>query len=145
MTATPQVRTDHSTAPSSDHADKSTAELVRELTEQVNRLARTEVTLAVREMKDKAKHAGVGAAFAGAGGVFAFYGGGVLIAACVLLLALVLPAWAAALIVAAVLFVIAGVAVLLARKQLKQSAPMPSPAVESAKEDIHVVKEAGKR
>ena len=103
MTATPELRT--------DHTEKSTAELVRDLTEQVSRLARTEVTLAVREMKGKAKHAGVGAAFAGAGGVFAFYGG----------------------------------AVLIARKQLKQSAPMPSPAVESAKEDIHAVKEARKR
>lgn len=141
MTAIRDVRTDHST----DHAEKSTAELVRDLTDQVNRLARTEVTLAVREMKGKAKHAGAGAAFAGAGGVFAFYGGAVLIAACVLLLALVLPAWAAALIVAVALFVIAGVAVLMARKQLKQSAPMPSPAVENAKEDIHAVKEAGKR
>jgi uncharacterized membrane protein YqjE len=138
MTATPpEVRT--------DHTDKSTAELVRDLTDQMSRLARTEVTLAVREMKSKAKHAGVGAAFAGAGGLFAFYGGGVLVAACVLLLALALPAWAAALIVAAVLFAIAGIAVLMARKQLKQSAPMPSPAVESAKEDIHAVKEATKQ
>jgi len=128
-----------------DHTEKSTAELVHDLTDQMSRLARTEVTLAVREMKGKAKHAGVGAAFAGAGGVFAFYGGGVLVAACVLLLALALPAWAAALIVAGALFAVAGIAVLMARKQLKQSAPMPSPAVESAKEDIHTVKEAGKR
>ena len=137
MTVTPGVRTDHD--------EKSTAELVHDLTDQVNRLARTEVTLAVRELKGKARHAGVGAAFAGAGGVFAFYGGGVLVAACVLLLALALPAWAAALIVAAAMFAVAGVAVLMARKQLKQSAPMPSPAVESAKEDVHAVKEARKR
>lgn len=138
MTATPEVRTDH-------HTDKSTAELVRDLTDQMSRLARTEVTLAVREMKSKAKHAGVGAAFAGAGGLLAFFGGAVLVAACVLLLALALPAWAAALIVAGALFVIAGIAVLMARAQLKQSAPMPSPSVESAKEDIHAVKEARKQ
>lgn len=138
MTATPEVRTDH-------HTDKSTAELVRDLTDQMSRLARTEVTLAVREMKSKAKHAGVGAAFAGAGGLFAFFGGAVLVAACVLLLALALPAWAAALIVAGALFVIAGIAVLMARAQLRQSAPMPSPSVESAKEDIHAVKEARKQ
>jgi uncharacterized membrane protein YqjE len=137
MTATPEVR--------ADHTEKSTAELVRDLTEQMSRLARTEVTLAVREMKSKAKHAGVGAAFAGAGGLFAFFGGAVLVAACVLLLALVVPAWAAALIVAAALFVIAGIAVLMARKQLKQSAPMPSPAVESVQEDIQAVKEARKQ
>jgi uncharacterized membrane protein YqjE len=130
------------TATTDQHTDKSTAQLVRELTEQVNHLARTEVTLAVRELKGKAKHAGLGAAIGGAGGVLAFYGGGVLVAACVLLLALVLPAWAAALIVAGVLLVGAAIAVMVARKQLKQSAPVPSPALESAKEDIQAVKEA---
>ena len=123
-------------------SEKSTAELVHDLTEQVSRLARTEVTLAARELKGKAKHAGLGAAIAGAGGVFAFYGGATLVAACVLLLALVLPAWGAALIVACALFVVAGVAILVARKQLRQSAPMPSPALESAREDIQAVKEA---
>ncbi len=130
------------TATTGNHADKTTAELVRDLTDQVSHLARTEVTLAVRELKGKAKHAGVGAAVAGAGGVLAFYGGAVLVAACVLLLALVLPAWAAALIVAGALFAVAGIAMLVARKELRRSAPMPSPALESAKEDIHAVKEA---
>lgn len=137
MTATPEVH--------QDHTEKTTAELVRDLTEQVSHLARTEVTLAMREMKGKAKHAGLGAAIAGAGGLFAFFGGATLIAAFVLLLALVVPAWAAALIVAGALFVIAGIAVLVARAQLKRSAPMPSPAIESAKEDIQAVKEARKR
>jgi uncharacterized membrane protein YqjE len=126
-------------------SDKSTAELVRDLTDQVGRLARTEVTLAVREMKVKAKHAGVGAAVAGMGGVFAFYGGATLVAACVLLLTLVLPAWSAALIVAGALFVLAGIAVLVARGQLRQSAPVPSPALEGAKEDIQTVKEAARK
>jgi Flp pilus assembly protein TadB len=130
-------------ATTDHHAERSTAELVRDLTEQVNHLARTEVTLAVRELKTKAKHAGLGAAIGGAGGVFAFYGGGVLVAAFVLLLALVLPAWAAALIVAGVLFAVAGVAVLVARNQLRQSAPpVPEQALESTKEDVHAVKEA---
>jgi uncharacterized membrane protein YqjE len=137
MTASPEVHVDRN--------EKSTADLVRDLTEQVSHLARTEVTLAVREMKSKAKHAGLGAAIAGAGGLFAFFGGAVLIAACVLLLALVVPAWAAALIVAGALFAIAGIAVLVARAQLKRGAPMPSPAIESAKEDIQAVKEARKR
>jgi len=103
MTTTPEVH--------QGHTEKTTAELVRDLTEQVSHLARTEVTLALREVKGKAKHAGLGAAIAGAGGLFAFFGG----------------------------------AVLVARAQLKKSAPMPSPAVESAKEDIHAVKEARKR
>jgi len=122
-------------------AEKSTAELVHDLTEQVSRLARTEVTLAVREFKGKAKHAGLGAAIGGVGGLFAFYGGAVLVAACVLLLALVLPAWAAALIVAGALFAVAGIAMVVARKQLRRGAPMPSPALEGAKDDIQAVKD----
>jgi uncharacterized membrane protein YqjE len=131
--------------PTAAHDEKSTAQLVHDLTDQVSRLARTEVTLATRELKAKARHAGLGAAIAGAGGVFALYGGGALVATCVLLLALVLPAWAAALIVTGVLFAIAGIAMLVARAQLKRSAPMPSPAVESAKEDVNAVKEARNR
>jgi Flp pilus assembly protein TadB len=129
------VTTDH-------QPEKSTAELVRDLTEQVSRLARTEVTLAAREFRGKAKHAGVGAAVAGGGGLFAFYGGATLVAACVLLLALVMPAWGAALIVAGALFAVAGVAMLVARKQFRQSAPAPSPALENAREDIQAVREA---
>lgn len=128
--------------PGSPAAEKSTAELVHDLTEQVRHLVQTEVTLAAHELKGKAKHAGIGAAIAGAGGLLAFFGGGVLVAACVLLLALVLPAWAAALIVAGALFVAAGIAVLVARRQIKQGKPMPSPALESAKEDVQVIKEA---
>jgi Flp pilus assembly protein TadB len=130
------------TATTDHGAEKSTATLVHDLTEQVSHLARTEVELATRELKRKAKHAGLGIGVAGAGGVLAFYGGATLVAACVLLLALVLPAWGAALIVAGVLFAAAGVAMVLARKQLKQGAPMPSDALESAKEDVRAVKEA---
>jgi predicted phage tail protein len=134
MTVVPEDR--------SNHADKSTAELVSELTDQVNRLARTEVTLAVRELKSKAKHAGLGVAGVGAGGVLALYGGGALIAAFVLLLALVVPAWAAALIVAGALFALAGISMVVGRAQLRRGRPLPSPALDSAKDDIQAVKEA---
>jgi uncharacterized membrane protein YqjE len=127
---------------SSNTADKSTAQLVHDLTEQVRHLVQTEVTLAAHELKSKAKHAGLGAAIAGAGGVFAFYGGATAVTTVVLLLALVLPAWAAALIVTGALFLVAGIAVLIARKQLQQGKPMPSPAAESVKEDVQVIKEA---
>ncbi len=62
-----------------------------------------------------------------------------------LLLALAVPAWVAAMIVGAVVLLIAGVAALVAKKQFTKSAPMPSEAVDSAKEDVQVVKEAAKR
>ena len=126
-------------------SEKSTAELVRDLTEQFSHLARTEVRLAVHEVQDKAKHAGIGAASIGAAGVLAGYGLAIVLAGLVLLLALAVPAWVAAMIVGAVVLLVAGVAALVAKKQFRRSAPMPSDAVDSAKEDIQVVKEAAKR
>lgn len=122
--------------------EKSTAELVGDLTQQVRHLVRTEVTLAAHEMRGKAKHAGTGAAIAGAGGLFAFYGGAAVVAACVLALSLVLAAWAAALIVAGALFVVAGLAMLVARGQLRQGRPTPSTTVDSARKDLTVLREA---
>jgi len=125
--------------------EKSTAELVRDLTDQFSHLARTEVQLAVREVKNKAKHAGVGAASIGVAGVLAGYGIAILFAGLVLLLALAVPAWVAAMIVGAAVLLVAGVAALVAKSQFRKSAPMPSDAVDSTKEDIQVVKEAAKR
>ncbi|OLF14645.1 phage holin family protein [Actinophytocola xanthii] len=126
-------------------ADKSTAELVHDLTSQFSHLARTEIRLAVREVQDKAKHAGIGFASIGAAGVLALYGGGVVLAGLVMLLAMAVPAWVAAMIVGAVLLAGAGIAALVARGQLRKGSPMPSEAVESAKEDVQVVKEAVRR
>jgi uncharacterized membrane protein YqjE len=126
-------------------SEKSTAELVNDLTSQFSHLARTEVRLAVREVQEKAKHAGIGAAGFGAAGLLALYGLAAVLAGCVLLLAMVVPAWVAAMIVAAALFAGAGIAVLVGRKQFRKGSPMPSEAVDSAKEDVHVLKEAATR
>lgn len=126
-------------------SQKSTAELVNDLTSQFSHLARTEVRLAVREVQDKAKHAGIGVASIGAAGLLALYGLAVVLAGLVLLLAMAVPAWVAAMIVGGALLVVAGVAALVARGQLRKGAPMPSDAVDSAKEDVQVVKEAAKR
>ena len=125
--------------------DKSTAELVHDLTERFTHLARTELRLVVREVQGKARHAGIGAASIGTAGVLAGYGMAVVLAGVVLLLALVLPAWIAAMIVGGALLLIAGVAALVAKGQFRKSSPMPSEAVEHAKEDVAVVKEAMKR
>src|SRR5688500_20211713 len=73
------------------NTDTSTAQLVNQLSEQVSRLARDEIRLAVAELKDKGKHAGVGAGMFGAAGVFAWWGGLSVVAGLILLLALVVP------------------------------------------------------
>jgi uncharacterized membrane protein YqjE len=140
MSATPDVGTGKPVG------DKSTAELVHDLTEQFSHLARTEMRLAVREVQEKAKHAGKGAANIGAAGVLAGYGVAIVFAGFVLLLALVLPAWAAAMIVGGALLVLAGIAVLVARSQFRKSTPpVPEEALADTKKDIQTVKEAVQR
>ena len=140
MSATPDV------GASKPVGEKSTAELVHDLTEQFSHLARTEMRLAVREVQEKAKHAGKGAANIGAAGVLAGYGVAIVFAGFVLLLALVLPAWAAALIVGGTLLLIAGIAVLMARSQFRKSTPpLPEEALADTKKDIQTVKEAVQR
>ena len=50
--------------------------------------------------------------------------------------------WAAALTVAVVLFAAAGIAALVSKKQLDQSAPTAEMTVANVKQDIHEVKDA---
>jgi hypothetical protein len=127
-------------------AAKSTAELVRDVTELVPRLVREELNLAKAELSAKGKHAGVGAGLFGGGGLFAFFGLAVLIAAAVLGLAEAVPAWASALIVAAVLLLVAGVLTLVGRSQVRQAVPpLPEQAVDSTKHDVQAVKESARR
>ncbi|ANZ39023.1 hypothetical protein BBK82_26085 [Lentzea guizhouensis] len=128
------------------NTDTSTAQLVSQLSEQVSRLARGEIRLAVAELKDKGKHAGVGAGMFGAAGVFAWWGGLSVVAGLILALSLVLPGWAAALIVAGGLFLIAGVVALMGRSQVKQATPpVPRQAVENVQRDIATIKESAHR
>src|SRR5947199_7194212 len=89
--------------------EASTAELVKQLSEQTSRLARQEVELAKAELAEKGKRAGLGAGMFGGAGMFALYMMGALVAAAILGLATAVAAWLAALIVAAVLGGLAGV------------------------------------
>jgi uncharacterized membrane protein YqjE len=125
---------------------KSTADLVRDVSELVPRLVREELNLAKAELAEKGKHAGVGAGLFGGGGLFAFFAVAVLIAAAVLGLAEAVPAWASALIVAAVLLLLAGVMALIGRSQVRQAVPpLPEQAVDSTRQDVKAVKESAHR
>jgi MFS family permease len=126
--------------------EASTAQLVSRLSEQVSRLAREEIKLAVSEVQTKGKRVGVGAGLFGGAGVLAWYGGMALIAGFVLLLATVLAPWLAAFIVAAAVFVIAGIVALIGKKQLdKGTPPIPEEAIEGVKHDIAEVSERAHR
>ncbi|WP_433797750.1 phage holin family protein [Actinoplanes sp. CA-252034] len=130
-------------------AQKSTAELVQQASEQLSRLVRDEIALAKAELAEKGKRAGIGAGLFGGAGVLAMYGLGAAIATGIIALDLVLPLWLAALIVTVVLFVIAGVLALLGKSQISRAVPPePLSAIESVKADVdevkHAVKERGR-
>jgi hypothetical protein len=126
-------------------AEKSTAELVQQASEQLSRLVRDEIALAKAELAEKGKRAGIGAGLFGGAGVLGMYGLGAAIATVVIALDLVLPLWLAALIVTVVLFATAGLLALLGKKQLSPAVPPePLSAIESVKADVDEVKHAVK-
>jgi uncharacterized membrane protein YqjE len=132
--------------PGTGARDRSSADLVREITELVPRLVRDEVALAKAELTEKGKHAGVGAGMFGVSGLVVFFGTATLIAAAVLGLAEAVPGWLAALIVAVVLFVIGGALALMGKSQVSRAVPpVPQEAVDSSREDVRVVKESARR
>jgi uncharacterized membrane protein YqjE len=123
-------------------AERSVGELVTDLTDEVKRLVRDEMRLAVFELQRKGKKMGLGAGLFGAAGLFAFLGAGTLVAAAVLALALVVPGWLAAVLVAVALFLVAGIAALVGKKEVTQGVPpVPEEAITGVREDVDTVKQ----
>jgi len=124
---------------------RSSGELVKDLSQQTSELVRQELALAKAEMTEKAKAAGVGIGLFGSAGLVAVLGLAALTAAAILGLAIVLDAWLAALIVGVIYLLVAGVQVLIGRSQV-QRAPPPAPeqTVESVKEDVEWAKTRAK-
>src|SRR3954449_5629266 len=88
--------------------EQSTAELLRQLSEQTTKLVRQEIELAKAELTEKGKKAGIGAGMFGGAGALAFYALGAFTACLILALATAVAGWLAALIVALVYGAIAG-------------------------------------
>jgi hypothetical protein len=121
--------------------DASTAELLRELSEQTTRLVRQEVELAKAEVSVKGKRAGAGAGMFGAAGVLGLFAAGALTAAIIAALSLAMATWLAALIVAVVYGAVAGVLALMGKKKVQEAMPpVPQDSVESVKEDVQWTK-----
>ena len=131
-------------APPSE--ERSTGELVKEVSEQVSVLVREEVKLVQLEMTRKGKQFGVGAGMISGGGLIALYGVGCLIACAVLAISEALAPWLAALIVGVVLLVVAGVAAQAGKGRLKKAVPpVPAETVDSVKADVEEIKERARR
>ena len=128
------------------NSDKSAGDLFQQLSAQMSTLVRQELQLAQLEMKEKGKHAGIGAGLFGGAGLIAFYGGAALIVTIALVLAEFLDGWLAALIVTVVLFAIAGVLALSGKKQIDEATPpAPEQAIETTKESVDTVKARAKQ
>jgi uncharacterized membrane protein YqjE len=134
------------TTGSSQAQDASTSDLVKQLSEQMSRLARQEVELAKAELQIKGKQVGVGAGFFGGAGLVGLYALGALIAAVIAALALAMDTWLAALIVAVVLAAVAGVMALTGRSRVQRGTPpVPEQSIESVKEDVQWTKASAQR
>ena len=126
--------------------DSSTAELVRQLSEQVTKLARDELRLAQLEMTRKGKRAGLGIGIFGGGGLLVLYGLGCLLAAAIIGLATAVTAWLAALIIGAGLLLVAAAAAVIGKAQLSRATPpVPEQATASVKADVEEIKERAHR
>lgn len=112
------------TADSERTTDRSTPQLMEDLTERFNHLAHAEIQLARRELQDKGKQAGIGAGLIAAATAIGVLGALLLVAVAVLALNLVLPAWAATLIVAGGLLLAAGATGLIGRAHLRRATPL---------------------
>ena len=121
--------------------DPSAAGLVKQVSEQTQRLIRQELALARLEISEKAKHAGIGAGMLGGAAMLAFFGVATLVAVLVLLLSTTLDAWLAALIVAVVLLGLAGILAMAGKGQLARATPpAPEQAIASVKADVEEVR-----
>jgi MFS family permease len=125
--------------------DQSISELVKQLTEQTQTLARKEVELAKAEISQKGKRLGIGAGAFGAAGVLGLFAFAALTATLILILATALDPWLGALIVAVVYGAVAAVLALTGKKQVETaSPPVPERAIESTKQDIETAKTSAK-
>jgi len=122
--------------------DRSTGELVKQLSEQVTVLIRDELKLARLEMASKGKQAAIGTGMFGVSGAVAAYGVGCLLACAIIAISGAVAAWLAALIVGAALLAAAGCAAALGRQRLHKAAPpVPEEAVASVRADVEEIRE----
>jgi hypothetical protein len=121
--------------------ERSTGELVKDLSEQASTLVRQEVELAKAEMAEKGRKAGAGAGMLAGAAVAGLLMLGAFTAFLVLALDEGMPAWLAALLVTVLWAVVAGVLALVGREKLREMGkPVPEKTVESVKEDIEWLK-----
>ena len=129
------------TAPDNELTDRSTGELLKQLSTETTTLVKQEIELLKAELAAKAKPAGIGAGMFGAAGLFGLGAFLALTAFFIALLDGAVPIWAAALIVAAVYAAVAGALALSGRQKVREATPVaPEKTIDSVKEDVQWAK-----
>ncbi len=122
---------------SKDLKDKSLAELLNNLSQELGVLVHQELELAKAEVTAKGKRLGAGAGLLAGAAVLAFLALGAVVACIIAALSEAIAVWLAALIVGVVLLAIAGGLGLLGKADIQRaSPPVPEEAIESTKEDV---------
>jgi Putative Actinobacterial Holin-X, holin superfamily III len=125
--------------------EKSTAELFKDLGDEMTSLIRQEMDLARAEMAQKGKRMGLGAGFFAVAGALGLAALGALVASAIAGLHLAVALWLSALIVGVVLLLAAGVVALYGALQVRRAGPpIPQQAVETTKEDVAWLKTQAK-
>ncbi len=125
------------TAERGDLRERSTAELVKDLSQQASTLVRQEIQLAKTEIAEKGKQASVGAMALAAAGVTGLLSLGALTAFLILAFDGAMPNWAAALLVAVLWALIGTALALYGRERLRDvGTPVPEQTIETLKEDV---------
>jgi hypothetical protein len=123
-----------------DVNDKSLGAIIRDLSEDLSTLVRSEIALAKLEIRQS-----IGAAAAAGGMFIAALAIGIvalilLFITGILLLALVMPAWLATLLVALALLGVTAVLVILGKKKVESVHFVPTNTIDSVKTDVDMIK-----
>jgi uncharacterized membrane protein YqjE len=117
---------------------RSTADIVKDIVGNVQEIIRSEIRLAVVEMREKAVQAGKASALMAAGAIVGLYALAFFLV--VVYNALALWPWLSALIVGVVLAIVAGALLWIGRNKIRRVTPKPEQTVATVKEDIEWVK-----
>jgi len=122
-------------------SERSLGSIVRDLTEHISTLFRSEVALLKLELKDTAGKLGGGVAMFIGAAFLGVFGLGFLFVTIVLgLVRLGVPAWLSTLIVTIVLFIAAGVLAMIGKKKFSAVQFVPEESVKQIKNDVESIK-----
>ena len=119
-----------------EHVTRGIPEILHDIVANVQDIVRTEIRLAVCEVKTEASKAGKASRSIAVGAVTAFYAAGFILLAVVYALSMVIAAWIAAAIVGIGVAVFAFSMWQAGFKRLKQFDPTPPRTTQTVKENI---------